>query len=96
MRYAIIETERRRKKQIQFNKVHGIVPKSIKKPIAKRDDYLGIDVEIKSMPMKELTNLEIKIEANMRKYAEDLNFEKAIDLRNQLAQIRKVKHKQIL
>jgi excinuclease ABC subunit B len=96
MRYAIIETERRRQKQIQFNKVHGIVPKSIKKPIAKRDDYLGIDVEIKSMPMKELTNLEIKIEANMRKYAEDLNFEKAIDLRNQLAQIRKIKHKEIL
>jgi excinuclease ABC subunit B len=96
MRYAIIETERRRQKQIQFNKVHGIVPRSIKKPIAKRDDYLGIDVEIKSMPMKELTNLEIKIEANMRKYAEDLNFEKAIDLRNQLAKIRKIKHKEIL
>ena len=46
--------------------------------------------------MKQLTNLEIKIEANMRKYAEDLNFEKAIDLRNQLAKIRKIKHKEIL
>jgi excinuclease ABC subunit B len=90
MHYAIIETERRREKQIQFNKVHGIVPKSILKPIEKREDYLGVDVEIKSMPMKELTRLEINIEANMRKYAEDLNFEKAIDLRNQLAKIRKI------
>jgi excinuclease ABC subunit B len=90
MHYAIIETERRREKQIQFNKVHGIVPKSILKPIEKREDYLGVDVEIKSMPRKELTRLEINIEANMRKYAEDLNFEKAIDLRNQLAKIRKI------
>ena len=61
--------------------------------VAKRDDYLGIDVEIKSMPMEELTSLEIKIEANMRKYAEDLNFEKAIDLRNQLSKIRKIINK---
>jgi excinuclease ABC subunit B len=90
MHYAIMETERRRLRQIQFNKKHGIIPKSIIKPISKRDDYLGIDVEIKSMPMEELTSLEIKIEANMRKYAEDLNFEKAIDLRNQLSKIRKI------
>jgi excinuclease ABC subunit B len=89
MQYAIMETERRRQKQIQYNKDHGIVPKTIVKPIAKRDDYLGIDVEIKSMPVKELTRLAIDIETNMKKYAEDLNFEKAIDLRNQLAKIRK-------
>lgn len=89
MQYAIMETERRRQKQIRYNKDHGIVPKTIVKPIAKRDDYLGIDVEIKSMPVKELTRLAIDIETNMKKYAEDLNFEKAIDLRNQLAKIRK-------
>jgi excinuclease ABC subunit B len=89
MQYAIMETERRRQKQIQYNKDHGIVPKTIVKPIAKRDDYLGIDVEIKSMPVKELTRLAIDIETNMKKYAEDLNFEKAIDLRNQLAKLRK-------
>lgn len=89
MQYAIMETERRRQKQIRYNKDHRIVPKTIVKPIAKRDDYLGIDVEIKSMPVKELTRLAIDIETNMKKYAEDLNFEKAIDLRNQLAKIRK-------
>jgi excinuclease ABC subunit B len=90
---AIMETKRRRSKQIQFNKMNRVVPKTVVKPIAKRDDYLGIDVEIKSMPLKELTSLEIKIEANMRKYAEDLNFEKAINLRNQLAKIRKIMDK---
>jgi len=89
MQYAIAETERRRQKQIQFNKDHSIVPKSIVKPISKRNNYAGVDVEIKSMPEIDLRKLAINIEANMRRYAEDLEFEKAIELRNQLSRINK-------
>lgn len=89
MQYAIAETERRRQKQILYNKEHGIVPKTIVKPISKRNDHAGVDVEIKSMPENDLKKLAINIEASMRKHAEDLDFEKAIELRNQLSRINK-------
>ena len=96
MKEAISETERRRKKQILYNQKHGITPKTIVKAIAKREDDAGINVEIKSMSAKDLSRLAIEIETNMKRYAEDLDFEKAIQLRDQLTKIRKVLDSQIV
>ena len=96
MKEAISETERRRKKQILHNQKHGITPKTIVKAVAKREDDAGINVEIKSMSTKDLSRLAIEIEANMKRYAEDLDFEKAIQLRDQLTKIRKVLDSQIV
>ena len=90
MQEAIAETERRRKKQILYNQKHGITPKTIVKAVAKREDDVGINVEIKSMSANDLSKLSIEIETNMKRYAEDLDFEKAIQLRDQLAKIKKV------
>lgn len=90
MKEAISETERRREKQMLYNQKHGITPKTIVKAVAKREDDAGIDVEIKSMPTKNLTKLAVEIETNMKRYAEDLDFEKAIQLRDQLTKIKKV------
>ena len=95
-RPSISETERRRKKQILHNQKHGITPKTIVKAVAKREDDAGINVEIKSMSTKDLSRLAIEIEANMKRYAEDLDFEKAIQLRDQLTKIRKVLDSQIV
>src|SRR5918994_7158825 len=90
MQEAIAETERRRKKQILYNQKHGITPKTIVKAVAKREDDVGINVEIKSMSANDLSKLSIEIETNMKRYAEDLDFEKAIQLRDQLTKIKKV------
>lgn len=43
MRYAIDETNRRRQKQLQFNAEHGIVPKTIVKPV---HDIIGLGAKI--------------------------------------------------
>ena len=96
MKEAISETERRRKKQILYNQKHGITPKTIVKAVAKREDDAGINVEIKSMSAKDLSRLAIEIETNMKRYAEDLDFEKAIQLRDQLTKIKKVLDSQIV
>jgi excinuclease ABC subunit B len=96
MKEAISETERRRKRQILHNQKHGITPKTIVKAVAKREDDAGINVEIKSMSAKDLSRLAIEIETNMKRYAEDLDFEKAIQLRDQLTKIRKVLDSQIV
>ncbi|MGE5684544.1 MAG: excinuclease ABC subunit UvrB, partial [Nitrososphaerota archaeon] len=90
MKEAIAETERRRRKQILYNQKHGITPKTIVKAVAKREDDAGINVEIKSMSANDLSKLSIEIETNMKRYAEDLDFEKAIQLRDQLTKIKKV------
>ena len=96
MKEAISETERRRKKQMLYNQKHGITPKTIVKAVAKREDDAGINVEIKSMSAKDLSRLAIEIETNMKRYAEDLDFEKAIQLRDQLTKIKKVLDSQIV
>ena len=90
MQEAITETERRRKKQILYNQKHGITPKTIVKAVPKREDDVGINVEIKSMSSNDLSKLSVEIETNMKRYAEDLDFEKAIQLRDQLTKIKKV------
>ncbi|MGI0035006.1 MAG: excinuclease ABC subunit UvrB [Nitrososphaera sp.] len=91
MRQAMDETERRRKKQIEFNKVHGITPRSIVKaiPEAVKEIAEGIAVETKSMARQDLLKLAIETEATMKKFAEELEFEKAIMFREKLAKIRK-------
>jgi excinuclease ABC subunit B len=48
------------------------------------------------MSAKDLSKLAFEIETNMKKYAEDLDFEKAIQLRDQLTKIKKVLDNQIV
>jgi excinuclease ABC subunit B len=48
------------------------------------------------MPTKDLSKLAIEIETNMKRYAEDLDFEKAIQLRDQLTKIKKVLDSQLV
>ncbi len=86
MENAIKETNRRRKKQIEFNTIHGIKPVSISKPIA--TDRESIQYEsFKSMSKNDLRKLSVETEALMKNYAEELEFEKAIKLRDKLKKI---------
>jgi excinuclease ABC subunit B len=90
MKEAVEETERRRARQLAYNKRHGITPKSIVKPVPEgAPAEIAEAVETKSMPRRDLLKLAIETEATMKKYAEQLEFEKAIMYREKLAKIKK-------
>jgi excinuclease ABC subunit B len=86
MKAAISETERRRKKQIHYNKIHKITPKTIIKSIPQQVTTLD---DIKNKSYTDLLRQAIEIEAEMKKYAEDLDFERAIECRDKLRRIQK-------
>ncbi len=91
MKQALEETERRRKKQLEYNKKHRITPKTIVKPIPEGAKEIGdIGVETKSMTRQDLIKLSVETEATMKRFAEELEFEKAIMFREKLSKIRKV------
>jgi excinuclease ABC subunit B len=91
MRDAIRETDRRRKKQEQFNETHHIIPKTIIKPIPPETEEEGeIEAAIpKSMNEKQKEELIALMEEQMRGAAERLDFERAIALRDKIRQLRK-------
>lgn len=82
MKEAIEETSRRRKIQEAYNKKHGIIPRTIEKPI--REVVSNVDtgkgrVKNKNRDMK--IDLDF-IRSEMNKAAENLDFERAIEMRN--------------
>jgi excinuclease ABC subunit B len=81
---AIDETDRRRKKQLEYNKFHKITPRTIIKSIPEQVATLD---DIKNKTPHDLGRESIEVEAQMKKYAEDLDFEKAIECRDRLRRI---------
>ncbi|MEI7719036.1 MAG: excinuclease ABC subunit UvrB [archaeon] len=86
MEKALKETERRRKIQIEYNKVHKITPKTIKRPIEEQTIVLK---DTKHIPNKEKEKLVPELEIEMRQAAERLDFELAIALRDQIQGLQK-------
>lgn len=90
MDYAIKETERRRSIQEQYNKDHGIKPKTIIKEIhdiISNNDELEEKEPVK-MSKKEKVELMIAIENEMKEAAKNLDFERAMELRDALYELR--------
>jgi excinuclease ABC subunit B len=87
MENALAETNRRRKKQIEFNILHKITPISILKPIITDKNSQNQRETFKSMSKNDLRKLSVETEALMNKFAEQLEFEKAIQLRDKLKKI---------
>ena len=86
MRAAIEKTKFRRKAQIEYNTKHGITPQTIRKTVSeKKREVKGIKHMAKSDLQKKL----VQIDAEMRKAAENLEFEKAIELRDTLDALKK-------
>ena len=89
MKKAIDETERRRSIQEKYNEEHGIIPKTISKEI--RDLISNIDtekVDKKKVSKKERElNIE-EIEQEMREAARNLDFERAMELRDILFEMK--------
>lgn len=90
MEQATGETQRRRKRQVEFNEANRITPRSIIKAVpAAAGELSDISVDTKSMARADLVKLAVETEATMKRFAEELDFEKAIMFREKLAKIRK-------
>ena len=94
MEKAIHETNRRRKIQQKYNEEHGITPKSIQKSVreairasilqeAETNYNIGKDESIEDV-INKLTD-------EMLKYAANMEFEKAAELRDQIKELEKIK-----
>jgi excinuclease ABC subunit B len=90
MKQALEETERRRKKQLEYNRRHKITPKTVVKSIPESTKKVAdVEVETKSMARDDLFKLAVETETTMKRFAEELEFEKAIMFREKLDKIRK-------
>lgn len=92
MKAAIDETERRRLIQDQYNKEHGITPKSVKKSVravieatkVAEDESKYKGKKPMEMTIKELKDYVKFLETEMKQAAEDLQFERAAQLRDEI------------
>ncbi len=90
MQKAITETQRRRSIQEKYNEDHHIVPKTIKKEIRDLITNKAEEKEEKTekMSKKEKTQMMINIEKAMKEAAKNLDFEKAMELRDILFELK--------
>ncbi len=86
MSNAINETKRRKEKQIQFNKEHNITPRTIIKSVPKQVTTLD---ESKLKSTHDLATDIIDLEYQMKKYSEELDFERAIECRDRIKRLEK-------
>ncbi len=91
MQKAIDETARRRGIQEEYNRVHHITPKTIQKEI--REVIRNVDVLSSKKTKKKLTKKEIEmeyetIEKEMKEAAKNLDFERAMELRDILFEMK--------
>lgn len=93
MQRAISETERRRSIQIAYNEKHGIVPKTIQKGVRDCIEATKIAEEVESYDVNDVRNLKdeaeisqaiIVLKSEMMAAAENLEFEKAAELRDKI------------
>ena len=93
MKQAIDETARRRNIQEQYNKEHGITPKTISKEI--REVISNVAIEDSSKKQKKMTKKELAktiemLEQEMKEAAKNLDFERAMELRDILFEMKAI------
>ena len=94
IRTTLEETRRRRETQSRYNQEHGITPRTIQKKITSlhdsiwESDYVTVgvkgDATAPTAPAHELPKLIAALRAEMKKAAEELEFEHAADLRDRI------------
>jgi excinuclease ABC subunit B len=100
MKRALDEMSRRRKKQTQYNTLHKITPKTIVKAVADLEEFqqeakkeglaLLKSASLEKLTVKNLGQVVQSIEIKMRQAADQLDFETAAALRDQLVEIREM------
>jgi len=93
MKYAIDETNRRREYQNNYNKKHGITPASIQKAIRdslveqENQEKKELDIEVERLSEKQKRLLIKDLRSKMLLAAENLQFEKAADIRDKIKEL---------
>ena len=93
MEKAITETNRRRKIQEEYNKEHGITPKTIKKSIRETISITKqeeIEVEYKLESAEDIKKTITELTDEMLKYAANMEFEKAAEVRDKIKELEKL------
>ena len=98
---AMSETDRRRAIQLAYNEEHGITPESIVKGVSDIAEFLSLEsptvptrrrrgkAEVEGMSAEELEKLVITLEEEMFAAAEELRFEYAAKLRDEIKELRR-------
>jgi excinuclease ABC subunit B len=101
MRTAIYETDRRRAIQVAYNEEHGITPETVRKGISDITDFLALESKVPSsgrtrrlretqgMSAEEITRIMVELEEEMLAAADDLRFEYAAKLRDEIKALRR-------
>ncbi len=98
MREAISETQRRRERQLAYNREHGITPETVRKNIvdamgqACEADYIPVPAseELEIASREEMLKLRRRLRKEMERAAKKLDFERAAALRDRLLALEKV------
>ena len=92
MRSAIEETDRRRKRQAEYNRVHKIRPTTIAKPVPEARGQID---DVKNMTRHDLEESAARLRESMKEYSDQMDFERAIECRDRLSRIeRQMREKQ--
>jgi excinuclease ABC subunit B len=104
MRKAIEETNRRREIQVAYNEAHGITPATVQKGISDMSDFLALDSKVpdrggsrrkrrregeEQMSPDALARTMVELEEEMLLAADELRFEYAAKLRDEIKQLRR-------
>jgi excinuclease ABC subunit B len=100
IKYALDETNRRRAKQLAYNEEHGITPESIQKGVSDIAEFLSLEAphvpkrlrrgkKVEGMDRAELEKLVITLEEEMFTAADELRFEYAAKLRDEIKELRR-------
>jgi excinuclease ABC subunit B len=103
MRTAITETDRRREIQLAYNREHGITPETVRKGISEISDFLAMEsrtapsrrrrarsgADGEPMTLEQLEKVIVELEEEMLAAAEDLRFEEAARIRDELKELRR-------
>ncbi|MGH2951723.1 MAG: helicase-related protein, partial [Solirubrobacterales bacterium] len=103
MRKAISETDRRREIQLAYNREHGITPETVQKGISDIAEFLSMETRAapsrrrrvrsdgdgEPMTPGQLERVIVELEEEMLAAAEDLRFEEAARIRDELKELRR-------
>ncbi|MEA2445569.1 MAG: excinuclease subunit, partial [Thermoleophilales bacterium] len=100
MKKAIGETDRRREIQVAYNEEHGITPETIRKGISDMSDFLALESKVpkgrrkraareQAMTPDEIEKTMVELEEEMLVAAEELRFEYAAKLRDEIKSLRR-------
>ena len=93
MRRAIDETNRRRRIQQDYNTAHGIVPKTVERQFKNSLEITKKKVKDDILSHKDLVSEIERLKGLMKVASSDLDFERAIKLRDEINELKKQLHK---